>query len=53
MVKNKGVLKCAASVAQWLMLSLSKRKVIGSKSPMVHIPRRSPRLAPGCLANAR
>ena len=45
---------CAASVAQWLVLSLSERKVVGSNPPMVvHTPCRSPRLAPGYLANAR
>ena len=45
---------CAASVAQWLVLSLSERKVVGSNPPtIVHTPCRSPRLAPIYLANAR
>ena len=45
---------CAAFVAQWLVLSLSKRKIVGSNPPVVvHTPCRSPRLAPGNLANAR
>ena len=44
----------AASVAHWLVFSLSKRKVVGSNPPkVVHTPCRSPRLAPGYLANAR
>ena len=42
-----------ASVAQWLVLLLSERKIVGSNPPMVvHMPCRSPRLAPGYLANA-
>ena len=36
---------CAASVAQWLVLSFSERKVVGSNPPtVVHTPCRSPRL---------
>ena len=41
-------------MAQWLVLSLSQRKVVGSNPPMVvRTPYRSARLAPGYLANAR
>ena len=48
------IILCAASVTQWLVLSLSERKVMGSNPPMVvHTPCRSPRLAPGYLVDAR
>ena len=43
-----------SSSVQWLVLSLSERKVVGSNPPMVvHTPCRSSRLAPGYLVNAR
>ena len=45
---------CAAFVAQWFVLSLFERKVVGSNPPtVVRTPCRSPRLAPGYMANAR
>ena len=48
------VLSSAASVMQWLTLSLSERKIVGSNPPMVvHSLCRSPRLASGYLASAR
>ena len=51
--RELGQILCVASVAQWLVFTLSKRKVMGSNPPMVvHTPCRSPRLAPGYLANA-
>ena len=51
-VDDQPVCACAASAAQWLVLSLSEREVVGSNPPMVvHTPCRSPRLAPSYLAN--
>ena len=51
--RELGQILCVASVAQWLVLPLSERKVVGSNPPMVvHTLCRSPQLAPVYLANA-